>query len=318
MEEAAKFREALFAHGLLTPTGVDGLYVGNGIYEDVLEAIGRLITEAGRDQNAEVMRFPPGMNRAAFERSGYLRGFPNLVGTVHSFCGDEHEHRRLLECVATGDTWSAGQAMTDIVLTPAACYPAYPIVAARGPIPPGGLTIDLTSFCFRREPSVDPGRQQMFRQREYLRIGSPDSVMQFRETWMARAMDLAGRLGLVAELDVANDPFFGRAGRLMADSQRQQKLKFELLIPVGTPDRPTACTSFNYHGDHFGEIWGLVSTDATPVHTACVGFGMERLTLALFRAHGFEPKSWPRPVCEALWGHHAQGDRTRAVETENC
>lgn len=301
MEQAAQFREQLFAHGLLISTGVDGLYVANGIYEGVLEAIGRLVTRAGEDQNAEIMRFPPGMNRASFERSGYLKGFPTLVGTVHSFCGDEHGHRRLLECVATSSDWAGEQSMTDVVLTPAACYPAYPIVASRGAIPDEGITLDLTSYCFRREPSVDPGRQQMFRQREYVRIGSPQSVMAFRETWMQRAQDMAKHLGLNATLDVANDPFFGRAGRLMADSQREQKLKFELLIPVGTPDRPTACTSFNYHGDHFGTIWNFQSRNNTPVHTACVGFGMERLTLAMFRRHGFDPAAWPASVRETLW-----------------
>jgi hypothetical protein len=34
------------------------------------------------------------------------------------------------------------------------------------------------------------------------------------------------------DVDVANDPFFGRAGRIMASSQRDQGLKFELLVPI--------------------------------------------------------------------------------------
>ena len=32
-------------------------------------------------------------------------------------------------------------------------------------------------------------------------------------------------------LDVASDPFFGRVGQMMAVSQVQNSLKFELLIP---------------------------------------------------------------------------------------
>ena len=57
-------------------------------------------------------------------------------------------------------------------------------------------------------------------------------------------------------IDVANDPFFGRVGQIMAVSQRQQALKFELLIPYHERAAPTACMSFNYHREHFGECLG--------------------------------------------------------------
>jgi hypothetical protein len=38
------------------------------------------------------------------------------------------------------------------------------------------------------------------------------------------------------EVDVANDPFFGRGGRVMASSQRELGLKFELLVPIESVD----------------------------------------------------------------------------------
>jgi hypothetical protein len=42
-------------------------------------------------------------------------------------------------------------------------------------------------------------------------------------------------------VDVAHDPFFGRVGQVMAVSQLQQALKFELLIPYTRPrNRPPA------------------------------------------------------------------------------
>lgn len=302
MIPAAQFRADLFAHGLLIPTGVDGLYARSGLYERVVEGLDGLITRQGAFAAPEVLRFPPGMSRAVFERSGYMKGFPNLAGTVHSFCGDDHGHQRLLQCIGAGEDFASGQTMTDIVLTPAACYPAYPMIAARGPIAAGGLTLDVQSYCFRHEPSIDPGRLQMFRMREYVRIGAPADVLAFRDSWMIRLRALASQLGLLAEVDVANDPFFGRGGRMMAVSQREQALKFELLIPVATPDQPTACGSFNYHGDHFAAMWGLRAQNGTPVHTACVGFGMERLTLALFSRLGFVPAAWPDDVQSLLWG----------------
>ena len=107
---------------------------------------------------------------------------------------------------------------------------------------------------------------------------------------------------LPVDIDVANDPFFGRAGRLMKNNQRDQNLKFELLIPITSGSKPTACMRFNYHQDHFGKTWELKTADGETAHTACVGFGLERIALALFHHHGLDPKLWPQQVRDALFG----------------
>ncbi|MCM3060730.1 hypothetical protein M3553_21670, partial [Bacillus subtilis] len=67
-------------------------------------------------------------------------------------------------------------------------------------------------------------------------------------------------------------------------------------------DRQTACLSFNYHMDHFGLLWDIRTATGDVAHTGCVGFGLERLTLALFRHHGFDIDAWPREVRDVLWG----------------
>jgi len=301
-EGGPTFLDRLFDHGLLIRTGVDGLYGRSGAFESVVDALERLITRLGAADHAEVMRFPPGMSRPAFERSGYLKGFPNLAGTVHSFCGDAAGHAEILACVEEGRDWTGQQEATDIVLTPAACYPLYPAAAARGPLPAGGRLFDLQSYCFRREPSLEPTRMQLFRMREYVRMGSPEQVLAFRESWLARGTDMIRDLGLPLAIDVANDPFFGRAGRMLANNQRAQGLKFELNVPVNSVEKPTACLSFNYHQDHFGSTWELRQADGSVAHTACVGFGLERITLALLRHHGLDLAAWPEAVRHTLWG----------------
>jgi seryl-tRNA synthetase len=189
-----------------------------------------------------------------------------------------------------------------VVLTPAACYPIYPVMARRGALPADGRTVDVLSYCFRHEPSLDPGRMQMFRQREYVRLGSAEQVMAFRQMWIDRGSLLVTLLQLPVEVDLANDPFFGRGGKIVADSQRAQALKFELLIPIADPRGKTACLSFNYHMEHFGAIWKIACEDGAVAHTGCVGFGMERITLALFRHHGLDVNDWPADVRALLWG----------------
>ncbi|WP_199539915.1 amino acid--[acyl-carrier-protein] ligase [Paraburkholderia kururiensis] len=315
---APTFRDELLAKGILIDTGENGLYGRSQVFEDVVDRLNVAITHLGADQNPEVLRFPPAMRRTDFEDSEYLKSFPNLAGTIHSFCGSDAGHQRLLRCLddamAERDddrdpAWMEQQQPTRVVMTPAACYPVYPVISRRGPLPQGGATIDVLSYCFRHEPSLDPARMQMFRQREYVRLGSPDEVMAFRQMWIERGSLLVSLLALPVDVDLANDPFFGRGGKIIADSQRQQALKFELLIPVANPESKTACLSFNYHMDHFGVIWKLQCADGSVAHTGCVGFGMERITLALFRHHGLDVNAWPADVRALLWG-----DTQRVVE----
>ena len=296
------FLDALIGAGIFHPSGVAGIYGRSGVFEDVVAGYEQMLLRLGRDATTETFHFPPGMSRAQFEQTGYMKNFPQLAGSVHSFCGGEHDHMQLLAELDEGRDWAAKLPATDIVLAPAACYPVYPIIGQRGRLPAAGASIALSSYCFRREPSEDPTRMQMFRMREFVRIGTEAQVQEFRQTWMTRALEIAETLMLPAKLDVANDPFFGRGGKMLASSQREQALKLELLIPVTSEDKPTACISVNYHQEHFGSANRIVCADGSPAHSACIGIGVERMALALFRHHGFDVQRWPEQVRKALWG----------------
>jgi seryl-tRNA synthetase len=284
---------------LFRPLGVDGVYGRSGLYTDVLQGLEAFVSR-NRPSGAEVLRFPPVMSRSQLEKSGYLKSFPNLLGCVCALHGTQAEIRAAADAHEAGGDWTESLAPSDLVLSPAACYPVYPIAAARGPLPPNGGLFDVEADCFRREPSRALDRLQSFRMREFVRIGSPEAIQAFREQWMARAQELAAELGLPCRLDIANDPFFGRVGQVMAVAQRQQSLKFELLIPYHDGATPTACMSFNYHRDHFGVTWDLRDAQGEPAHTACVAFGMDRLVVALFCIHGIDLARWPAPTRLAL------------------
>jgi seryl-tRNA synthetase len=202
--------------------------------------------------------------------------------------------------VAEGEDWTGQQEVTDLLLTPAACYPLYPIVAARGRLPDEGGVYDMHSWCFRHEPSLEPTRMQTFRVREFVRMGRDEQVLAFRQIWFERAQDFINELALPYTIDIANDPFFGRSGRLMAESQREAKLKYELLVAVNSEAKPTACMSFNYHQAHFGTTWDIKDADGEPAHTGCVAFGMDRLAVALFANHGTDLTRWPATARRAL------------------
>jgi len=284
---------------LLHPSGVEGVFGRSGTFERVVDGLNMLISRH-RAPEMEVLRFPPVMSRAHIQKSGYLGSFPNLLGAVCCLHGSEAEIRGAVEGDKAKGAWVGALDATDLVLTPAACYPLYPLVAKRGRVPQAGLLFDVASDCFRHEPSAQIDRFQTFRMREFVRIGAPGQVVAFREEWMARVPAIADLLGLSYKTETASDPFFGRAGKLMAINQVDQSLKFELLIPVRSAQEPTACMSFNYHRDHFGKTWEIADEAGALAHTGCVAFGIDRLTLALFAAHGLDLGNWPAATREAL------------------
>jgi seryl-tRNA synthetase len=159
----------------------------------------------------------------------------------------------------------------------------------------------MLNWVYRHEPSPEPTRMQSFRVREFVRVGTADEVVQWRDMWLQRGLSLLRSLGLPAEADVASDPFFGRAGKMLAVGQKEQRLKFEVLVAVTSADNPTAVCSFNFHQEHFGTAFDIRTQDGKVANTACLGFGLERIVMALFKTHGFEPQGWPERVRQQLW-----------------
>ena len=298
MDAQREFLHELFAHGLLIDCGVPGVYGRSALFEEIVERFDRYISRIGAEDHPTVVRFPPVLNRKHFERSGYLKNMPQLGGSVHSFVGDQKDHLALIQELEQGADWSHHQQMTDVVLTPAGCYPLYPTL--RGDLSARGHLADVFSYCFRHEPSVDPARMQMFRMREFVRVGRPADVTAWRSTWLDRGLAMMQALGLDVHIALANDPFFGRTGRMLAANQREQELKYELVVPITSQEQPTAVLSFNYHQELFGTLYGI-TVEREVAHTGCVGFGMERVVLALLKTHGLDPRGWPAEVRTRLW-----------------
>ena len=115
---------------------------------------------------------------------------------------------------------------------------------------------------------------------------------------------------------VANDPFFGRPGRMLAANQRSEELKFELVVPVvrlGVGRRPSRRS--NRHLDHFARPFGIDTADGEVAHTACFGFGIDRIALALFDRHGTRSDRPGQPRSGRRCGREARRPGPGAVVT---
>jgi hypothetical protein len=184
----AHLNEALFR-----PMGVDGVYARTALYTHATERLEGYISKL-REPEAEIMRFPPVMSRAQLEKSGYLKSFPNLLGCVCALHGSEASIRAAADRHESGGDWTEALSSSDLVLSPAACYPVYPIAAARGTLPTGGWQFDIEADVFRHEPSKSLDRLQSFRMREFVRIASVGwrrhrrlrPICPCRTPWMSR------------------------------------------------------------------------------------------------------------------------------------
>ena len=288
------YLQDLVEAGLLIPSGVKGVYGRSGLFEQVIDQFELFVTRMGAHLKPEVMRFPPVFNRAHYSRINHINNFPDLMGSVHSFTGGDAEHTELVRKFEAEEDWSRDLSASEVMMIPAACYPLYP--AATGTLPQGGRTVDLKTFVFRHEPSDDPARMQIFRQREYVRLGTAAEALAHRDYWLERGKGMLESVGLPVEAVVANDPFFGRGGRMMKATQREQVLKYELVVPICSEEKPTAIASTNLHLDYFGLAFDIRTADGQAAHTACIGFGLERIALALFKVHGLDPARWPAAV----------------------
>lgn len=294
-----QFYDDLVEHHLVVPAGPLGAFGRGPVFENVLERLDALILRTAKDDVVESLNFPPVIDRAIIEKTGYMDSFPNLCGSVHSFSGAERDAKAISRRIQTGQGWGDLLGTTDLVLNPAACYPLYP--TCSGTLPPNGRHVTMFQWVYRQEPSIEPTRMRSFRVREFVRMGTPDVVVAWRDTWLERGLAMLQSLGLPAKADVAADPFFGRGGKMLAAGQLEQKLKFEVLVPVVSEENPTACCSFNYHQDKFGQAFDIRLQDGDVAHSACLGFGMERVVMALFKTHGFDPTQWPKAARSRLW-----------------
>ena len=134
---------------------------------------------------------------------------------------------------------------------------------------------------------------------EVVLTGTAERTRLWRDEALARANAWLGRLGLDTKVVGANDAFFGRAAGYLAGKQLDEELKWEITAAVDT-DVVQAIASANWHRDHFGAAFDLLLADGSPANSACTGFGLDRVALALYHRHGRDLAAWPEDVRAAL------------------
>jgi hypothetical protein len=255
--------------------------------------------------DARPYRFPTLIPAKYLGRINYFHSFPHyLTFATHlredldvidafsqSASYDEHG------LVASHESFAQIQAL----LSPAVCYHLYFSLADK-PLPGGKVIATAEGHCFRYESTnlVSLERLWDFTLWEVIFVGSKDFVLQHRELVRERMKAVFEETGMVYRVETATDPFFVGEFRKQAAFQSAFQLKFEMRASLPFKESTLAVGSYNYHQDFFGRNLNITLPDGSPAHTACVGYGLERIAYAFLAQYGFDRKQWPQAVRDAV------------------
>ena len=281
---------ALEADGVVHEVGPGQVALGQPAIA-ALDALDRLIKDIVVEEfGATEYRYPTLLPLNALQRSGYLSSFPQHLMFVARLHGDVDTYREFAEDpVDILDHCGP----VDRCLPTTMCYHTFDQFA--GCRLDGPMVITARGGSFRHEARYHRTLERLgdFTIRETVFIGDADFVRAARDRLRERVIELVQKLDLAGRCEVANDPFFAAAdGAMRVSSQRLLELKHELHLEIEPGDRTIAVGSFNLHDQHFGEAFDIRLGDG-PAFSACVGFGLERLTYALLCQYGWDMHDWP-------------------------
>jgi seryl-tRNA synthetase len=189
------------------------------------------------------------------------------------------------------------------LLSPTICFHHYAWLQNTTSCP--DLSITALGKCFRYESGNLTGLERLwdFTMREIIWVGSADYVLGQRSRFLERTSALFDQWGLNYDIGSATDPFFIDDYSAQVLYQQAFDLKYEVTVPLPYRGKALAVASLNYHQDFFGRSLEITNRDGQPIHTGCLGFGLERLVLAFLTQYGLDGACWPRSVregCQSL------------------
>ena len=265
----------------------------------LLQALDSLVLERFGRFEASAHQFPSLISGEVLDRCRYLRNFPASLTLVTHL----REDLAILQRFASQVRWVEGRldvlpeapSPFSVLLAPSVCFHWYAWLG--GETLTRARTITALGKCFRYESTTLSGLERLwdFSMRELVFAGDAEQVLNWRTAILETARLLLEELDLDFEIATATDPFFVDSFAGQAAFQRGFELKYELLCTLPYRGNQLAVGSINYHQDFFGRSFAI-DVDGSPSHTACIGFGLERLALAVLAQHGTDSGSWPHTL----------------------
>lgn len=245
--------------------------------------------------------FPTLIGADVLDRCRYLKNFPSALNLVVHL----REDYDVLRDFAASAHWATDRLVynqgsasdVECLLSPSVCFHWYS--SLRDSQLRNAQAVTAIGKCFRYESSNLQGLERLwdFSMREIIFAGLASDVLANRERLVELSSRFLDSLGIAYEISTAVDPFFVDSFAVQSAYQQGFELKFELLAPLPYSGKKLAIGSINYHQDFFGRSFAIETSEG-PAHTACIGFGYERLLLAFLAQYGLDDTAWPEAVSE--------------------
>ncbi len=198
------------------------------------------------------------------------------------------------------------------VLAPAQCEPFYQLFAGEV-VDEDSLPIklfDCSGWTYRWEGGAAKGLERVneFQRIEHVWLAEPEDAERIREELLEAVKRVADDvLDLEWKIVVSDDPFY-LEGRLLEDRDIElpdvPTYEFEVYLPFKgdreDEDSWVSVGSFNVHGEHFVDGFGIKHQSGGTLFTGCAGIGLTRWVVGILAQKGMEPEGWPEPVLKKI------------------
>jgi len=288
------------------------------VYREPLSTLLRFLDDAilrrfARPFGAREECYPNAIPIASLARADHMASFPEHLHFLTHLTLDLNVLDGFAARARAGEGVAPGEgeiSRIELVQNPSTCYHCY--AARRGERLAGDMVVTAATKCHRFEAAnhSETGRLLEFTLREVIFLGTPVFVREGREMTVGLMRELAGDWQLAGRMVPANDPFFTSDYDIKATHQQRMRMKYEYRARLSAAGEDLAVMSSNLHGPTFGKAFDI-NRDGRAATSGCLGFGLERLALAIVAQHGAEPSDWPPGLARdyASWEQSWNGTR---------
>ena len=277
-----------------------GLFVWREPLSKLLEFLDFIVVKRfARPFNANFEKHPNVISVKSLAKTNHLTSFPEHLHFITHLetnlnnidqCSEKFKNDGIDETLKNINT-----SPPEIVHNPSTCYNCF--ASLKNNKIDNNIAITAKSSCHRYESSnhIQLGRLLEFDLREVIFIGSPEYVRDTREKTLLLLEEFAKDWELGGKLQSENDPFFTSDFKIKAKHQREMKMKYEFRTYTNKNKDNMSIMSSNLHGLTFSKAFNIIS-DNGPIHTGCLGFGIERFAISFIAQHSLDINNWPSKV----------------------
>lgn len=282
-----------------------GIFTLGPLMSRLIDYFERKFLDLAASFDARPYRFPTLIPAKLLARINYFKAFPHYLSFVTHLREDLDIIDNFAQSASCNEQGLSAPmesfAPFPALLSPAVCYHLYFSLADKT-LPGGQLAATAVGHCYRYESTnlVSLERLWNFSLREVIFVGPKDFVLSNRDEARERMKASFEEFGMAYRVESATDPFFVGEFRKQTAFQSAFQLKYEVRASLPFKGSTLAVGSYNYHQDFFGRNLNITLHDGSAAHTACVGFGLERMAYAFLAQFGFDRSKWPQAVQAAV------------------